>query len=616
MRNKPAKTKPIKAPQQIKTEWNLSLLYLSSTDPQIEKDVVKIENAYQKFAGKYGAKSGGLKNAQKNSERNYLESELGLLASLKDWEVLNKVAGSWKPVIYFSYLKDIDSANPEAEANLSKLVNRLTKSANLILFYTINLGKIPASRQKQFLASETLKQYRYFLELIFTASKYNLTEAEEKILNLKSQPSYDLWVQGQTKLLTAQMVEFRGQQLSIPEAANKIPQLKTIERRKLHDSINNKMKSIAHFAEAELNAIYTNKKIDDELRGFAQPYSSTILSYQNNEESILNLVKTVTDNKHISQRFFRLKAQLLNLKSLEYADRFAEIGATKRKVSQEEGLGIIERSFAKINPLYAEVFRQFLKDGRIDIHPKKGKRGGAYCSSGVNTPTFILTNYSENIDSVMTIGHEMGHAIHDYLSKSQPVLYQGCVVSTAEVASTLFENFVFQEIFETLSDKEKIVALHDRLTDDITTVFMQIAGFNFELELHNRVRAEGFVPATEIAAMLLRNQQVFLGNAVRSKESDGYFFVRWPHLRYFFYVYSYSFGQLISKALYSKYHTDPSFMKEIELFLKAGTSKSPEDIFRTIGIDISKPKFFTDGLITIEADIERLEKLTRNKRKL
>ena len=97
---------------------------------------------------------------------------------------------------------------------------------------------------------------------------------------------------------------------------------------------------------------------------------------------------------------------------------------------------------------------------------------------------------------------------------------------------------------------------------------------------------------------------------MKLKESDGYFFVQWSHIRRFFYVYTYAYGDLVSKALYAKYKKDPAFIQKIKQFLSAGSSKSPYDIFKDIGIDTSDPKFFEDGIKEIEKDIIRLEKLT------
>jgi oligoendopeptidase F len=223
----------------------------------------------------------------------------------------------------------------------------------------------------------------------------------------------------------------------------------------------------------------------------------------------------------------------------------------------------------------------------------------------------VLLNHVDSAKSVMTLGHEMGHAIHGELSKVQKPLYENHTISVAEVASTLFENFVFEELLKTMTEKEKIIALHDRIQDDVQTIFRQIACFNFEVELHETIRKNGSLSKEEMGTLMNKHMKAYLGPKFTLTDLDGYFFVSWGHLRMFFYVYSYAYGQLISKALYKKYQADKNYIHEIKKFLSAGGSKSPEDIFKDIGIDTTKPEFFIEGLKSIEEDIERLKKLIK-----
>ena len=149
----------------------------------------------------------------------------------------------------------------------------------------------------------------------------------------------------------------------------------------------------------------------------------------------------------------------------------------------------------------------------------------------------------------------------------------------------------------------------------MASIFRQVACFNFELQLHRRIRAEGQLSRGEIAKLLRKHLESYLGPAVRITDDDGYFFVTWSHIRRFFYVYSYAYGQLISRALFENWKADKSYAKKIEQFLSAGCSISPENIFKRAGIDTSNTKFFEAGLRSIEKDIDKLEKLTTKKRR-
>ncbi|QQR50138.1 M3 family oligoendopeptidase [Candidatus Nomurabacteria bacterium] len=583
----------------MKTKWNLKLLYKSLEDPQINKDVSKLEESYQNFKKKYQA-------------QNYLHDEKKLLEALELYESFDLIQN---PLYYLFYFTDIQNGNAKAEALRSSITQRLTNASNQIVFFTLSLAKISKAEQQKILTNNKFKKFHHFLEQIFITSKYRLTESEEKILNLKSLPGHTLWREGQEKLLGNTNVIFKDKKMSIGEAMNKIPELSLRERHGLNEQVMKMLKSISHFAESEMNALIIDKKINDELRGYAHPASATIIGYENDEKAILNFVETVSNYFPISHRFLKIKQKMLGLRTLTYADRSAPVGKTKRKISFENAIEIIKVAFEKVNPEYRKIFENYLRNGQIDVFPYPGKRSGAYCSSDEVRPTFVLLNYTESMKSVMTMAHEMGHAIHAEYSKTQPIISRNHTIATAEVASTLFENFAFEEIFATLSEEEKIIALHDRIGDDVQTIFRQIACFNFETELHLTVREKGTLAKEEIAKLMNKHMGSYLGPNFKFTELDGYFFVYWSHIRQFFYVYSYAYGQLISKSLYAKYKADPSYLLKIEEFLKAGGSKSPEQIFKDIGIDTSKSGFFIEGLKSIEADIKRLEKLVGNGKK-
>jgi oligoendopeptidase F len=574
-------------------------MYSSPEDPKIIQDVEKIEKAYNSFAKKY-------------QNKKFLTDIKILKQALDEHEALFAIPN---PLMYLYLLRDIQSGNEKASALQNQLSERLTKASNQIVFFRLSLGTLPTKDQKAVLKNPLLSKYHYFLKLIFDASRYQLSEAEEKIINLKEQPASILWNEGQSKLVSKQTVNFNNKDISLAEAVGLLRNLPKKKRDELNNKISLCLKNISAFAESELNAVIINKKIDDELRGYKNPYSATILEYQNSEKSIEQLVASVTNAFPVAHKFLKVKARLLDQKTLSYGDRLASVGTNKKEISFDQAVEIIKKSFAEVNPKYTEVFERYLKNKQIDVFPRVGKKGGAYCWTNVNLPTYVLLNYTNDSNSIMTLAHEMGHAIHGELSKSQVVIYQGHTISVAEVASTLFENFAFEEMFKTLSDKEKIIALHDRINDDISTIFRQIACFNFEVELHNTIREKGALSAREISLLMNKHMSAYLGSVVKFTEDDGYFFVQWSHLRRFFYVYSYAYGQLISKALYKKYTEDKSYLTKIETFLSAGESMSPEDIFKQIGIDTTKPDFFDDGLKQIEKDIERLEILVKNSKK-
>jgi oligoendopeptidase F len=585
---------------KIKDTWDFSVLYKGINDPAIDSDTAEIEEFYSNFAKKY------------EKDDSYIEDISRLLVAIKDYTKLIADIGGIKPFFYLTHYKDIDTSNAKVSAKATQISERLTKAGNLILFFEIKLTKISKDRQKEILDDSRFAEYKYFLKKIFDRAKYNLSEAEEKILALKGEVSHKMWVDAQQKLATSHTVKFKGKNLSLSEAFMMRKDLPQKDRYALHDILAEKFKEISFMAEAELNAVVNNKKIEDELRGARVPYELTVVNYENDLKTVENLVQTVTENSKIAHDFYRAKAKIMGLKKLRIPDLNVNLSKKKRKVSFEESLETVYTAFAGVDQFFADFLKEMLENGKIDIYPRKGKRGGAYCTStSKKLPIYILLNFDHSLDGTMTLAHEMGHAIHTKLSFDQPDFYTDYTISVAEVASTFFEHIVFDHIFETLSEEEKVIALFNDVEDNIGLIFRQTQFFNFEKDLHEAIKSKGSISKEEMAALYVKNGKAMNGPVVDIRENDGYYFTNVPHFRYFFYVYSYAYGQIISKALYAKYKKDPSFIEKVKEFMRAGGSMSPADIFKSIGIDTTDPEFFKEGIMQVKTDLEKAVKLAK-----
>lgn len=578
--------------------WDLTKLYKGLDDPQIEKDQQLADEVVEDFVQKYA------------EAKDWLEKPAALAKALTDYEKLIMVPGS-NASYYAYYRKDLNTEDKAAEALAARLDDRGTKRGNKLLFFGLRLGKVPVKKQAEFLVASELKPFRYFLSELFENAKFTLTEPEEKILSLKSDVSHSRWVQATSNILDKQTVKWGRDELPLPKAEMSYNTLPTVKRRKLYGLVRDVYERVSDVAESELNAVYTNKKINDELRGYKTPYEATIRGYQNDEKSVMALVEAVTKHQDIAQRFYKIKAKLLKERKLSYADRAAEVGRVKGAFQFAKAKGFVHQVFADLDPLFGTTYAKLVNARQVDVYPKKGKTGGAYCSSGSTTPTLVLLNHTDSFDSVKTLGHEMGHAVHAERSKTQRPMYQGHTISVAETASTFFEYATMHRLIEQLPKSQQVIALHNMIQDDVATVFRQIAFFRFEQKLHEAVRTDGYVPKEKIAALMNEEMAAYLGPAFKLDPKDGYFFVTIGHIRRFFYVYSYAYGQLISKALHVELKKDKNFIKKVDQFLTAGESMSPEDIFGSIGLDTRSPKLFEDGLASIAEDVQKLEKLVQ-----
>jgi oligoendopeptidase F len=581
------------------TVWDLNVLYQGTNDPHIERDIQTFENQVIAFEKKHRSET------KRCTEPSYVRSALDGL------EAIGANAESARAGYYFGLRRELDAHDDSAEKRLNVLGERLTKISNRLLFFEIALGKIPKKSQERLLADRSLAKYHYHLKLIFEHAQHTLSEPEEKILSLKSNTSRSLWISGTDKILNRKVITFKDKKLPFSEAVEQVSELAVKDRNALWKLITGVLRDMGEITENELTAIVLDKKVSDELRGYKEPYSATVRGYENSEKAILALVEVVKKNYHVAHRFYALKARILGMKRLSYVDRNASVGA-EAKISFKNATATLAGVFERVNPEYRTILERMLNHGQIDAFPKKGKTGGAFCASQTHLPTYVLLNYIPKMRSVMTYAHEMGHAIHAERTKVvQPPHYQGHSTSVAETASTLFENFMFDATLEKLSRKERIVALHNRIQDDIATIMRQVAFFEFEREMHATVRNEGAMNHEELSALMQKHLSAYLGKHVSVTKDDGYTYVYVSHFRNFFYVYTYVYGLLVSGAIASRFKADSNYRKEIDTFLTDGCSRSPEEIFKNIGIDTTKPEFFTAGLSRLNERISELETLCK-----
>ncbi len=580
-------------------EWDLKKhYYKSENDPQIEADASSYESSILSFCKKY-------------KDKDFTKTTESLKQALADYEVINEDVRASKVMRYFGFRTTLNANDTAANKKSKQFGERFRKLSNELIFFSLKLGKVDSKQQKAFLAEPSLKHYKYFLQCVFESAKHQLTEPEERILNLRSSTSSEMWEDAVEKVISNRKITFKGKSLNIPEALEVVDTLSWNDKSKLWNLILDEMIQISEFAEHELTALVTHSKVSDELRGYKKPYSATILSYENNEKSVEALVAAIsTKGFALSKKFYKIKARLHGKNSIPYVNKYDSVGAVKEpdfKTSVE----VCRDTFYGLKSEYGEIFDCLLENGQIDVFSKEGKRGGAFMSATPLLPTFVMLNHKNNVKSLETLAHEMGHAVHDERSKQQPVIYQGFSTTTAETASTLFEQLTIDAVINQAPDSEKVVLLHDKISRDIATVQRQIAFFNFELEMHNHIRTQGLATKEELAKMMKKHLTSYLGPAVDLTERDGYSYVYIPHIRYGFYVYTYSYGHLISNLMIQKYKSDKTYIDKIDTFLSAGSIDAVENIFKLANIDALKVETFEASLKTQESEIAMLDKLTK-----
>src|SRR3990172_2011652 len=263
-----------------------------------------------------------------------------------------------------------------------------------------------------------------------------------------------------------------------------------------------------------------------------------------------------------------------------------------------KSIRIIYQVFNRLDGKFTDVFTEFIKNSQFDVYPRKGKGSGAFCVHHlISQPTFILLNHTDKLRDVLTLAHELGHGINNELIREkQNALNFGTPTSTAEVASTFMEDFVLQEVLRGSDDEGKLSIMVPKLNDEVSTIFRQVACYTLEQELHHEFREKGYLSKKEIGKIFQKHMSAYMGDAVEQSRGSENWWVYWSHIRYFFYVYSYASGLLISKSLQNAVKENPAFITKVKDFLSAGLSDSPKNIFGNLGIDIADKTFWDKGL--------------------
>lgn len=597
----------------MKTQWDLTKL-ISSEDPEfIENLKSQIESAWNEFIQKW----------EKNND--YLFDPSTLKVALDEYEALTVKYGIDGGLSYYFELKDaLEQGNSNTKAQINKIEEFTSNLVNKIQFFSHRISKIDKADQQKFLESDELKEYKHFLERSFEESAYLLTEDQEKIVNLLSKPAKYNWTQmvesflanDQERVLTEEgTYEKRPLALIGPMMDTKNENV----RESAFKAILKIRSRWASIAENEINSILEYKRNSDLLRGFKTPEASRHLSDDIDSEVVNSMVESVTSKYSVIQDYFRFKAKILGKNKLkaqeamlgiEYLDKTIDSSRIKA-FTLDQAVELVGSVMKSLDPEFENIYNDFFDEGRVDVFPKKGKVNGAFCASvHKNQPVYILLNFTGKMQDCLTLAHEMGHGINDVLMRNQNELNYGTVLSTAEVASTFMEDFVWQKIYSEADDEQKFVLIMQKIEDDIGTIFMQVACYTFEQNLHQEFRKLGYLSKEMISTIFIDSFKPLYGNSVDFKKTKDKW-VSWTHIRSFFYVYSYASGLLISKSLQKSVKDNPDFINKVKDFLSAGTSQSPKDIFNNLGIDITKKEFWNNGLDEIEELIIQAKELAK-----
>ncbi len=574
--------------------WNLTDLYADTA--ALDADLDKADAEAEAFAERYRGRLADL-------APDALAEAMGLL------EVVHDRLGRAYTYAYLHWSTDTEDA--ERGALLQRVRERYTHASQQLIFFDVEWAGLDEDAATALLQEEALAPYRHHLELLHLRRAHVLSEGEERVLSEKSITGRAAWNRFFDETLGASRFELRGETLSKQVLLSKLHDpdrsLRCDAALALTDGLDGMSRPLTYV----FNTILADKASTDRLRHYDHWLASRNLDNEIADASVQALIDAVTGRYDLSERFYRLKRNLLGLDEMMDYDRYAPIGEADRQFQWDEARDTVLDAYTAFHPTMGEITQQFFEGRWIDAPVADGKRGGAFSHGAVpSAHPYILMNFTGKVRDVQTLAHELGHGVHQYLAREQGVFHAGTPLTTAETASVFGEMLVFQQLIDRETDPQaRLAMLVQKIDDSMATVFRQVTMNRFEEAIHTHRRERGELTSGDFADHWMTTQRRMYGEAVTLGE---HYRVWWSYIPHFVhtpgYVYAYAFGELLVLALYARYRDGQDGFTDAYLdLLRSGGSDWPHVLVGRLGIDLQDPAFWQQGLRAIEDLIDEAE---------
>jgi oligoendopeptidase F len=507
-----------------------------------------------------------------------------------------------------------DTQDQTAQTLQSRVQQFVADITNRTLFFSLwwkDLDEDNAGR-----LMEGSGDYRYFLEEMRHFKPHTLSEAEEKVINLKDVTGANALVTLYDSITNRYVfklkVDGKVQELTRAQLMNQVyssdPKMRAKAYREQFRVYAADGPILGQMYQTRVRDWY-NENIS--LRKYKTPNSARNLVNDIPDEAVDTLLEVGRRNAVIFQRFFKLKAKQLGVKKLRRYDIYAPLAASSKQYLFEQAAEMVLDSFGSFMPEFGQLAQRVFDQDHLDSEIRKGKRGGAFCASILPEMTpYVLVNYQGNAREVATLAHELGHAIHSMLASHHSVFTFHSSLPLAETASTFGEMMLIDRMLSSERDADvRRDILFRQVDDSYATIGRQTFFALFERSAHEMVLKNASVD--QISAMYFENLKEQFGDSLELSEEFKWEWVAIPHIFHVpFYVYAYSFGKLLVLSLYKQFKAEgESFKPKYRKILAAGGSEAPARILDEAGIDIRSAAFWQGGFDVIKEQVEELERL-------
>jgi pepF/M3 family oligoendopeptidase len=587
--------------------WSLEELYSSFQSEEYKKDMSKCDD----YINQYNSFANSLHNYKNMREmlENYvkLHAEMGI--------IFNKV------INFASLILSVDTNSSDAQKNIEIVEEKFSKTAESTAKINKFIGSIP-NLADIIESSEILRECEFFLKAITEESKYMLSDKEEGIIAKMRTTGSSSWSK-MKNLITSNLkveIEEAGEVKSVPlTVVRNLAHHKDVKVRKnAYEAELKAYKNIEEAVAAALNGIKGEVITVANLRGFESPLHETLFKSRMEKETLDAMIEAMKESLPIFRKYLKRKGELLGYKNgLPFYELFAPVGEVKMEFDYEKGKNFVEENFRTFSDKLGDFARRAFDGNWIDVYPREGKVGGAFCSNlHMIGQSRIMLNYGGTFSDVVTMAHELGHGYHGDCLKDEKYLNSDYPMPIAETASTFCETIVKKAAIKTASKEEAFSILESEISDCTQVIVDILSRFIFESNLFEK-RKESSLSSEELKALMIEAQKEAFGDGLDNEYLHPYMWICKPHYyeaSYNFYNFPYAFGLLFAKGLYAEYlKKGEEFVKEYDKLLGVTGKLKVSEVTKIMNIDINSIDFWRNSLKIIEEDIEKFIELSLDK---
>ena len=585
----------------VENTWNLSDIFESDEAWEKENEALKaMPQKISAFQGKLGESAKELLDFFKLSDD--IDVRISMLYS------------------YSSCKADQDAGDSVYQAMRGKAMGTLVEISSAAAFATPEIMAISDEKLEAFYAEQPgLKEYDRAIYQIRRKAEHILSPAEEKLLasvgEVSNSPSNIFGIFANADLKFPEVQDGNGEKHPLSNVSL-VPLLESSDRvlrRNAFEGYYGVLDQFKNTSAALLDGQFKQLNFFAKARKYPSTLAASLNDTEVPTEVYHNLINAVHGNLDKMYKYVALRKKMLGVDELHMYDVYTPIVAdAAEKIDFEEAKNTVLEALAVLGEDYTDLLKEGFNNRWIDVYPNEGKRGGAYSSGNARPHPYVLLNQKDTLDSMFTLAHEMGHALHSYHScKYQPVSTSDYVIFVAEVASTCNEVLLMRHLLSKTTDKKQRAYLINHFLDQFKgTIFRQTMFAEFELEMGKMAEKGETLTAEALCNKYLELNKLYFGPDMVSDPGIGLEWARIPHFYYNYYVFQYATGFSAAVAIANRILTlGESAVKDYKRFLSGGSSADPISLLKLAGVDMSTPEPVNSALELFGQLIDEMEEL-------